>query len=313
MILDDFIIIDSVGLYCVYGDFYLDPQQAVKNAVVSHAHGDHAVRGNDIVYCTQATAAFMRHRYRKAAGKEFLIKNYHQEFNVGEVTITFYPAGHILGSAQVLMVYRGVKYLYSGDYKLEEDLTCEPLEFVEADVFITESTFADPSTKHPAAAEEIKKLNETKFNIMLGAYSLGKSQRMIQLLNAHCGEKTIMLHHNIAPITKIYEDFGINLGKYKLYDRKVMKQETQHQVYIVPPIVFNNYFRATNVVRAFASGWKNLQEKNGISLFISDHADWQAILETIAKVNPKQVWTLHGDGRQLKQHFEGKLEVKILN
>ena len=313
MILDNFITINSVGLYCPYGDFYLDPQQAVKSAVISHAHGDHAVRGNEQVFCTAATAAFMKHRYRKAAGAEFFIKNYHQEFSIGEVSIILYPAGHILGSAQVLMVYKGIKYLYSGDYKLEEDFTCEPLEFVEADVFITESTFADPSTKHPAAAEEIKKLNETDFNIMLGAYALGKGQRMVQLLNAHCEDKTIMLHHNIAPIAKIYEDFGINLGNYKLYDRKAMKQEKEHQVYIVPPIVFNNYFRATNVVRAFASGWKNLQEKNGISLFISDHADWRAILDTIEQVKPKQVWTLHGDGRQLKQHFEGKLEVRILN
>ncbi|MET4083998.1 putative mRNA 3-end processing factor [Pedobacter sp. UYP30] len=313
MILDNFIVIDNIGLYCPYGDFYLDPQQAVKIAVISHAHGDHAVRGNERVYCTAATAAFMKHRYRKAAGAEFLIKGYHQEFNIGEVSIILYPAGHILGSAQVLMVYKGVRYLYSGDYKLEEDLTCEPLEFVEADVFITESTFANPSTKHPAAAEEINKLNETNFNIMLGAYALGKGQRMVQLLNAHCAEKTIMLHHNIAPIAKIYEDFGINLGKYKLYDRKAMKLEKEQQVYIVPPIVFNNYFRATNVVRAFASGWKNLQERNGISLFISDHADWQAILDTIEMVKPKEVWTLHGDGRQLKQHFEGKLEVKILN
>ncbi|MGY3054792.1 putative mRNA 3-end processing factor [Pedobacter sp. UYEF25] len=313
MILDNFITINSIGLYCPYGDFYLDPQQAVATAVISHAHGDHAVRGNEQVYCTAATAAFMKHRYRKAAGVAFSIKNYHQEFMIGEVHIILYPAGHMLGSAQVLMIYKGLRYLYSGDYKLEEDFTCEPLEFVEADVFITESTFADPSTKHPAAAEEVKKLNETNFNIMLGAYSLGKGQRMVQLLNAHCEGKMIMLHHNIAPIAKIYEDFGIHLGSYKLYDRKTMKQEKENQVYIVPPIVFNNYFRATNVVRAFASGWKNLQERNGISLFISDHADWQAILETIKRVNPKQVWTLHGDGRQLKQHFDGALEVRILN
>lgn len=313
MILDDFIILNQIGLYCPYGDFYIDPNQAVKIAVVSHAHGDHASRGNEQVYCTAPTRAFMKHRYRKVAGNEFIVKQYHQEFNIREVSIIFYPAGHILGSAQVLMIYNGVRYLYSGDYKLEEDETCEPFEFVSADVFITESTFANPATKHPAAAEEIKKLGCTRFNIMLGAYSLGKAQRIVQLINEHLPEKTIMIHHNIAPIAKIYEDFGINLGKYKLYDRKVMKQELEQQIYIVPPIAFNNYYRATGVVRAFASGWKNLQEKNGISLFISDHADWQAILEAIEKIKPSEVWTLHGDGRQLQQYFEGKLKVKILN
>ena len=313
MILDDFIVIDSIGLYCSYGDFYLDPKQGVKTAVVSHAHGDHAARGNDQVYCTAPTQAFMKHRYRKVAGNEFFIKDYRQEFTIGGVTLIFYSAGHILGSAQVLMIYKGVRYLYSGDYKLEEDKTCDPFEFVKADVFITESTFANPSTKHPSAIEEIEKLNDTTFNIMLGAYALGKAQRMVQLIDEFCPDKVIMLHHNITPIAKIYEEFGVKLGSYKLYDRKVMKHEKENQIYIVPPIAYNNYHRATGVIRAFASGWKNLQERNGISLYISDHADWQAILETIEKVNPKEVWTLHGDGRQLQQYFEGKLKVKILN
>lgn len=105
----------------------------------------------------------------------------------------------------------------------------------------------------------------------------------------------------------------MKLGNYKMYDRKVMKNHHENQVYIVPPMVFHSYHKAINVVRAFASGWKNLQQQNGISLYISDHADWDAILETIEKVKPKQVWTLHGDGKQLKDYFKEKLEVKILN
>lgn len=148
---------------------------------------------------------------------------------------------------------------------------------------------------------------------MLGSYALGKSQRIIQLLNAHCPTKNIMVHHSIMPFVKIYEDYGMKVGHYKMYDRKVMKNNQEHQVYIVPPMVFHSYHKAINVVRAFASGWKNLQQQNGISLYISDHADWDAILETIEKVKPKQVWTLHGDGKQLKDFFKDKLEVKILN
>ncbi|GGH00767.1 MBL fold metallo-hydrolase [Pedobacter zeae] len=313
MILEDFITISPVGLYCVYGDFYLDPLQPVKEAVVSHAHGDHAIGGSQHVYCTAATAAFMKHRYRKFAAVDFFTKHYHQSFQLKEVTVTFYPAGHILGSAQVLMEYKGVKYLYTGDYKIEPDKTCEAFEFVEADVLITESTFADPETKHPSPVDEIKKLNETRANIMLGAYALGKSQRIIQLLNDHCPTRNVMVHFSIMPFVKIYEDYGIKLGNYSMYDRKVMKNNHENQVYIVPPMVFHSYHKAINVVRAFASGWKNLQQQNGISLYISDHADWEAILETISKVKPKQVWTLHGDGKQLKDYFKNKLEVKILN
>jgi putative mRNA 3-end processing factor len=313
MILDDFITITPTGLYCAYGDFYLDPKQPVVEAVISHAHGDHAVGGNQNVYCTAPTASFMQHRYRKFAAVDFHLKTYHQVFKIKEVSISFYGAGHILGSAQVLMEYNGVRYLYTGDYKIEPDDSCEPFEFVQADVLITESTFANPDTKHPDASLEIQKLNETDHNIMLGSYALGKSQRIVQLMNQFCPQKNILLHHNIVPFVKIYEQYGVSLGKYSIYDRKVMKQNLLNQVYIVPPMVFNSYFKAVNVVRAFASGWKNLQEKNGISLYISDHADWQAILETIEKVNPQEVWTLHGDGKQLKAHFEGKLKVKILN
>ncbi|MFC1222956.1 exonuclease [Pedobacter sp. BG31] len=313
MILADFITITPTGLYCIYGDFYLDPQQPVKEAVVSHAHGDHAIGGSQNVYCTAATATFMKHRYRKFAAVDFFPKNYHESFKIKEVTITFYSAGHILGSAQVLMEYNGVKYLYTGDYKIEPDGSCAPFEFIEADVLITESTFANPETKHPSPIAEIKKLNETHANIMLGAYALGKSQRIIQLLNQHCPTKNIMVHHSIMPFVKIYEDYGVKVGNYKMYDRKVMKNNQEHQVYIVPPMVFHSYHKAINVVRAFASGWKNLQQRNGISLYISDHADWDAILETIEKVKPKQVWTLHGDGKQLKDYFKDKLELKILN
>lgn len=313
MILDDFIIITPTGLYCAYGDFYLDPQQPVQEAVISHAHGDHAIGGSQNVYCTAATQRFMQHRYRKFAAVDFHIKDYEQTFKIKEVAITFYPAGHILGSAQVLMKYKGVKYLYTGDYKIEADATCEAFKFIQADVLITESTFANPDTKHPSAIEEIKKLNETNANIMLGAYALGKSQRIIQLLNEYCSQKNIMVHHSIMPFVKIYEELGISLGSYKMYDRKVMKNNHEQQVYIVPPMVFHSYHKAINVVKAFASGWKNLQQQNGISLYISDHADWDAILETIKRVQPQQVWTLHGDGKQLKDYFRDKLEVKILN
>ncbi|WP_231465255.1 MULTISPECIES: MBL fold metallo-hydrolase [unclassified Pedobacter] len=313
MILEDFITITPTGLYCIYGDFYLDPQQPVQNAVVSHAHGDHAIGGSQNVYCTAATKTFMEHRYRKFAAVDFHTKTYHENFKIKEVSISFYPAGHILGSAQVLIEYDGVKYLYTGDYKIEPDATCEPFEFVEADVLITESTFANPETKHPSPIDEIKKLNETEANIMLGAYALGKSQRIIQLLYEHCPNRNIMVHHSIMPFVKIYENYGVKLGDYKMYDRKVMKNNQQHQVYIVPPMVFHSYHKAINVVRAFASGWKNLQQTNGISLYISDHADWDAILETIEKVKPKQVWTLHGDGKHLKEYFKDTLEIKIMN
>lgn len=313
MILADFITQTKTGLFCHYGNFYLDPKTPVVEAVISHAHGDHAIGGNQNVYCTAATSAFMLHRYRKSAAVHFQIKEYATVFDLNGVKISFFPAGHILGSALVLMEYKGIKYLYTGDYKLEADETCEAIELVEADVLITETTFADPQTKHPDPIAEIKKLNETSSNIMLGAYALGKSQRLIKLINQHCEQKRILIHFSILPFVKIYEQFGIKIGKYEVYDRKVMKNNTSDLIYMVPPMVFNSYFKAINVIRVFVTGWKHLQQQNEIQLYISDHVDWDAILETIRKVNPKEVWTTHGSGIHLQNHFQKNLAVKLLN
>lgn len=313
MIIQDFIIQTKTGLFCSYGNFYLDPKEPVVNAVISHAHGDHAIGGNQHVYCTKPTMVFMQHRYRKFAAANFIVKEYASVFELNGVAIHFYPAGHILGSALVLMEYKGVKYLYTGDYKLEADVTCEPIEFVAADVLITETTFANPSTKHPDANEEIKKINSIDSNIMLGAYALGKSQRLISMINKCCSKKRILVHHSILPFVKIYESFGIKLGPYEVYDRKVMKNNQTDLIYIVPPMVFNSYFKAINVVRIFVTGWKHLQNSQETQLYISDHVDWEAILETIDSVKPSEVWTTHGSGIQLQNHFEKKLVVKLLN
>ena len=312
MILEDFLYFDTKGLYCKYGDFYIDPQQPVKTAVVSHAHADHAIAGSHDVYSTEATAAFMQQRYRKNAAKVFNIAGYDKPFTIGGVQITFIPAGHILGSAQIQMEYEGTKYLYTGDYKLQPDATCEPIEWVKTDVLITESTFANPNVIHPDPVKEIEKLREIKSNILLGAYGLGKTQRIIRLINDYVPQKTVLVHHSIMPLNAVYQKLGVDIGKHQLYGRKLMKEQREY-VYIVPPFTFDSYYRATGVKRLFASGWKNLQVNNNDTLFISDHADWNDILQTIERCKPQQVWTLHGDGNHLKKHFGDSIFVKILN
>lgn len=312
MILDDFVLIDDKGLYCKYGDFYLDPKLPAKTAVISHAHADHAISGNNEVYCTRATATIMQLRYDRTAAKVFNIVGYNQSFNIGRVVITLIPAGHMLGSAQILMEYEGTRYLYTGDYKLQADATCEPIEWVTTDVLITESTFADPAVLHPDPVVEIQKLNAIKTNILLGAYGLGKSQRLINLISTYAPQKKILVHHRIMPINAIYEKMGFTLGAHQIYGRKLMKVQDEF-VYIVPPFTFDSYIRATGVTRLFASGWKNLQVNQKDTLFISDHVDWKDILETITRTQPSQIWTLHGDGRHLKNHFNNDIFVKLLN
>ena len=313
MIINDFLVIDEKGLYCRRGNFYLDPTKPSLHAIISHAHGDHATKCNENVYSTPPTEAIMKHRYKIHAARNFSIYSYHQPFVLNGITITFIPAGHIIGSAQVLMQYEGIRYLYTGDYKLQKDSTCENIEFVQADVLITETTFADPSVHHPDPVEEIKKLNSFNHNVLLGAYSLGKAQRLVSMITEHCPLRSIFIHHSISPLNKIYESFGYKIGKYELYTRKVMKQPDKNLIYIVPPLTFDSYIRAKNVVRAFASGWKRLQVTNGLHLLISDHVDWNDILSMIDHVRPKEVWTLHGNGKCLREHFRNRIPIKLLN
>jgi len=312
-VLPDFLTLTASGLYCAYGDFYIDPQVPVRCALISHAHGDHARPGNQLVYCTPATQAIMQSRYGKKAAIEFEQTNFNEVFYLKDIQITFISAGHILGSAQILLVYKGVRYLYTGDYKMQVDPTCEPIAYTHADVLITESTFASPLVKHPDVVTEIKKLSQTPYNILLGTYGLGKAQRLNHLINMYCPEKIVLLHYSILPIHKIYEQFGVNDLLYKPYDRKIMKHTDCGHIYMVPALTFNSYFKAKNLVKAFASGWEYLQRKNDISLYISDHVDWHDILQYIEKVKPREIWTLHGDGRALQEYYHGRIAVKILN
>ncbi len=309
-ILDDFLVRRTEGYYCRYGDFYIDALKPVQHDVVSHAHGDHASPGHQQVYCTEATSAFMQYRYSQQPKSSYRIYGFHQSFYFGAVEVQFIPAGHILGSAQILMSYQGVKYLYTGDYKMQEDGSCEPLESQKADVLITECTFANPEVSHPDPIAEIKKLKDRHSNIMLGSYALGKSQRITALLNEHCPELRVLVHHGIVPFHKIYEQLGGVKLTYELYNRREMKNGEPNKVYIVPPMTFNSYFRAKNVLKAFASGWKRLQQQNDIELYISDHVDWQEILTYVNQVEPQEIWTLHGDGRILESYFLNKLKVR---
>jgi putative mRNA 3-end processing factor len=312
-ILSDFLVRRPQGLYCPYGDFYLDPMHPVAHAVVSHAHGDHASPGHQHIYCTAPSQAFMNLRFSKHYRHQFHLYDYGETFHIGPVTIYFMSAGHILGSAQILMEYMGVRYLYTGDFKRQQDATCEPLCLEEADVMITETTFAQPDMHHPDPSMEMEKLNDTSHNILLGAYALGKAQRLTRLLQDHCPQKRILVHHTILPLHKIYQQFGVDLGAFDLYNRREMKNAPQHQVYIVPPMTFHAYKRAQQVVRVFASGWKKLQHQNDLSLYISDHIDWADLLYCISQIKPREIWTIHGDGRALQAYFKDQLPVRILD
>jgi putative mRNA 3-end processing factor len=314
MIQDDFIIYTKNGLYCKPGNFFIDPIKPVHKAIITHAHADHAVRGHAEVFCTQPTADVMKERYSHQAGKKFNLLHSKSCFHIMNVKINFLPAGHILGSVQVLMEYESTKYLYTGDFKLQADNTCECYEYTEADVLITESTFAEPGKSHPKTKTEIEKLNLiSDAGIIIGSYSLGKAQRLTQLISEMCPQKEIFIHHKIYPFHKIYESHKINLGRWKPYSSRLFKQLKQC-VYIVPPSVLSSFRGRKDYYTAFATGWDHLQNGYHLKLNISDHADWNDLLNVIKKTKPVKILTLHGDGRSLKKHFANTgVEVHILN
>ncbi|MGO1243293.1 MAG: MBL fold metallo-hydrolase [Sphingobacterium sp.] len=309
-IIDDFVVRCEAGYYCRYGDFYIDAMRPVPRNIVSHAHGDHATTGHKLIIATRATLAFMRNKFSRLPEDTLREVAFGEHFKFGEVDITLIPAGHILGSAQLLMIYKGVRYLYTGDYKMQEDPTCEQIEIVKTDVLITETTFANPLTKHPDIKAEILKMKDRPSNIMLGCYVLGKAQRLTALINKYLPEREVLVHFKMHGVHKIYQELGFVPLKYNVYNRKLMREGEPNKIYLVPPLTFNSYFKAKNVIKAFASGWERLQKHNDIELYISDHVDWDDLLHYIELVHPKQVWTIHGDGRALQLFFADSLTVR---
>lgn len=304
MTVNGFLTKTKIGLYCPAGDFYLDPSVGVKRALVSHAHGDHAVANHTEVYCTSPTKSIMDYRHGIKLLTEFKVVDYKTRFKVHDVDITFIPAGHMLGSAQILMEYSGDKYLYTGDFKIQGDGSCEAFEFQECDYLITETTFANPVYSHPNPIEVIQELVNENVNVVIGAYSVGKAQRITQLITNHFSEMPLFIHPEIIPYHQIYSKHGINLGQWRPYRRAEFKQQ-QQSFFIVSPSQFMRFSRNKNVLKVFATGWKNSYYSCDKILSISDHADWNDLLLLIKNSKAKKVFTVHGDGSDLINHFKG--------
>jgi putative mRNA 3-end processing factor len=311
--LENLLSFTKTGLYCAEGDFYIDPKKPVHKALVSHAHGDHAVPNSGNIYTTVPTRNFMNKRFRYSLRSRFVDVEYAKPFDMNGVQVTFFPAGHMLGSAQVLLEHNGTRYLYTGDFKLQHDESCEPFEFVKCDILITETTFADPEYSHPDPVSEIAALNDIEQGIVIGAYSIGKAQRITRLLASHCPGKSIFVHPELCGFHQIYERHGMQLGEWKVYKRQEFDEHANH-VLILPPSQLQRYGRNKNVVKMFATGWKRPFLRHDRLLTISDHADWSDVLTLIDKVNPELVCTLHGNGSFLKEHFKSSgPRVIILN
>ncbi len=306
----DIMVPTAAGLYCKPGGFHIDPMRPVERALITHGHSDHARPGHGTVLATQPTLDMMRLRYGdNFAGRTQAIA-YGETLELGDVTVTFHPAGHVLGSAQIAVTRKATRIVASGDYKDAPDPTCAPFEVVPCDVFITEATFGLPVFRHGSAADQVAKLLASVALFperahLVGAYSLGKAQRVIALIRAAGYDAPIYLHGAMEKITAYYQSHGIPLGDLRPV-KGMSKAALAGTITLAPPSATSDIWtrRFPDPVTAFASGWMRVRARarqRGVELplVISDHADWDGLTATIAATGAGEIWVTHGEEEAL--------------
>jgi putative mRNA 3-end processing factor len=292
------------GLFCEPGQFFIDPHAAVDRAVITHGHGDHARSGHAQVLASPETIEIMKTRYGgdTAAGA---FQAYQAPLTINGVGLSLVPAGHILGSCQVVLEWQGTRVVVSGDYKRSRDPTCRPFELVSCDLFVTEATFGLPVFKHEPAEKEAARLlaslaaNPDRTHL-LGVYGLGKCQRMIALVREAGYRAPIYLHGALVELCALYERLGIALGEL----RPVMETapgSLAGALVMCPPAALNDRWsrRMADPVTCFASGWMRVRgraRQRGVELplVVSDHCDWPELLATIEETGAGEIWVTHG-------------------
>ena len=295
---------DAAGLYCEAGGFHIDPSRAVPRAVITHGHSDHARPGHGTVLATPETIAVMKARLGPECAGSFQELHYGEPLGIGGVSLRLAPAGHILGSAQVVLEHGGRRAVVSGDYKRRHDPTAAPFELVRCDLFVTEATFGLPVFRHEPDAREIGRLLASLSAFadrthLIGAYGLGKTQRVVALLRAAGYDRPIWLHGALKPMCDLYQSLGIALGELRLVSEAPDK--LPGEIVLAPPSALDDRWtrRLTDPLKAYASGWMRVRARarqRGVELplVISDHCDWPELVQTIADTEAEEIWVTHG-------------------
>jgi putative mRNA 3-end processing factor len=322
--MDALLTVNSRGLYCERGGFYIDPWAPVPEALITHAHGDHACPGSASYRCAEVGAALLRRRLGEAANILGVV--YGVPLRLGSVTVSFHPAGHILGSAQIRLEAEGEVWVVSGDYKRANDPTCAPFECVPCDVFVTEATFGLPVYRWDApvsVAREIVDWWETNGRgqraAVLFCYALGKAQRILAEL-ARLTDRIVFVHGAIEPLVDCYRQAGVSMLPTRVVSETAKSHSWAGELILVPPSAHGSPWtrRFGPSETAFGSGWMRLRgtrRRRGVDrgFVLSDHADWPALLRTIRETGARRVLTTHGYADTLARYLaEEGLEAATL-
>jgi putative mRNA 3-end processing factor len=309
------------GLYIRPADLFIDPHRPVPRAAVSHGHADHARPGHGTVWATPATIAIMQTRLGEAAIGKPAPLPFGETIKLGDVHLRLEPAGHVLGSAQIVLEHAGSRVVYSGDYKRALDPTTEPFVPIPCDVFITEATFGLPIFRHPPVAREIEKLLASLDTFperchVIGVYALGKTQRLLSELRATDYGRPVHVHGALLPLCRLYERLGINLGTVQaatVGDKGKPRADLAGEIVLAPPSAIADRWarRLPDALPGMASGWMQVRQRakqRGVELplIISDHADWEDLLATALEVQAEEVWITHGREEALAHALEAR-------
>ncbi len=292
------------GIYCEPGGFYIDPWRPVKKAVITHAHSDHCRYGNNHYLCHEFAYPILQYRLGSEAKVETLA--YEESKAINGVKVSFHPAGHILGSAQVRVAYQGEVWVVSGDYKIHEDGLTTPFEPVPCHAFITECTFGLPVYRWPDPTEEIRRIREWWQNnqqegkgSLLVVYSLGKAQRLLKAIGNDLGP--VFTHGSIANINQVFREVGIELPEAPKLDQSISKDQCKKGLFLAPPSAIGTGWtkRFEPYSTAMASGWMTLRGAKrrraaDRGFVISDHVDWQELNQAIRETGASTIYATHG-------------------
>lgn len=319
------------GIYCEQANVFLDPWKPVQKALITHGHSDHAYFGHKEYLCSKQTAPIIKHRLLLTNNVQAV--SYGETISINGVQFSFHPAGHIPGSSQIRVEYKGEVWVFSGDYKIQPDNISEPFELVKCNTFITESTFGLPIFRWRAQQQVFDDINtwwrknqqEGLVSVIAG-YTLGKSQRILKNINTSIGK--IFAHGAVDVMNHVLDRNGIALPETFRVTKDMKRQDYEGALVICPPSAVGSPWirRFLPYSLGIASGWMALRgarRRRGADrgFILSDHADWQELNQTIKATGAEKVFVTHGytelfsqwlnqngiESKEVKTQFEGEL------